>query len=33
MPRLTKVNALATLMNDNGGAASWKYIYDNIEVY
>lgn len=33
MPRLTKVNALATLMNDNGGAASWKYIYDNIEEY
>ena len=33
MPRITKVKALAQLMNDNGGAASWEYIYDNIEKY
>ena len=33
MPRITKVKALVQLMNDNGGAASWKYIYDNIEKY
>ena len=33
MPRVTKVNALISLMDDNGGIASWKYIYDNIESY
>ena len=33
MPRVTKATALVSLMNDNGGTASWKYIYDNIERY
>ena len=33
MPRVTKVKALLSLMNDNEGAASWNYIYDNIEKY
>lgn len=33
MAAITKVKALAQLMGDNGGAASWKYIYDNIENY
>ena len=33
MPRVTKVTALISLLSDNGGAASWKYIYDNIENY
>lgn len=33
MPRLTKVSALINLLRDNGGAASWKDIYDNIEGY
>jgi len=30
---MTKVDALKTLIKDNGGAASWQYIYDNIERY
>lgn len=30
---MTKVNALIALLKDNGGAASWQYIYDNIEKY
>ena len=33
MPRLTKVSALISLIGDNGGAASWQDIYDNIEGY
>ncbi len=30
---MTKVEAIAKLMEDNGGAASLKYIYDNITKY
>jgi len=30
---MTKVEAIKRLMDDNGGVASWKYIYDNIEKY
>lgn len=30
---MTKVAALKNLIQDNGGAASWEYIYDNIERY
>ncbi|MBI4653118.1 hypothetical protein HY750_02590 [Candidatus Kuenenbacteria bacterium] len=30
---MTKVEAIKRLMQDNGGLASWKYIYDNIERY
>ncbi len=30
---MTKVQALIKLIKDNGGAASWQYIYDNIEKY
>ena len=30
---MTKVQALINLMQDNGGLASWQYIYDNIEKY
>ncbi len=30
---MTKVEAIKKLMQDNGGLASWKYIYDNIEKY
>ena len=30
---MTKVQALRKLMDDNGGVASWKYIYDNVERY
>lgn len=30
---MTKVDAIKALMKDNGGVASWKYIYDNIERY
>lgn len=30
---MTKVEAIKKLMQDNGGVASWKYIYDNIEKY
>lgn len=30
---MTKVSALKKLLQDNGGAASWQYIYDNIEKY
>ena len=33
MPQITKVKALISLMNDNEGTASWKYIYENIERY
>jgi len=30
---MTKVDALVALLKDNGGAASWQYIYGNIEKY
>lgn len=30
---MTKVEALISLLKDNGGVASWQYIYDNIERY
>lgn len=30
---MTKVEAIKRLMQENGGLASWKYIYDNIEKY
>jgi len=30
---MTKVDALIALIKDNGGVASWQYIYDNIEKY
>lgn len=30
---MTKVEAIKALMENNGGVASWKYIYDNIENY
>ncbi|MDR0521430.1 MAG: hypothetical protein LBH00_06215 [Planctomycetaceae bacterium] len=30
---MTKVEALQQLMHENGGVASWQYIYDNIERY
>jgi hypothetical protein len=30
---MTKVEAIKELMHSNGGMASWKYIYDNIESY
>ncbi len=30
---MTKVEAIKQLMKNNGGVASWKYIYDNIEKY
>lgn len=30
---MTKVGAIRRLMEGNGGVASWKYIYDNIEKY
>lgn len=30
---MTKVEALITLIKDNGGVASWQYIYNNIEKY
>lgn len=30
---MTKVEAIKKLMEDNGGVASWQYIYDNIEKY
>lgn len=30
---MTKVGAIRRLMEENGGVASWKYIYDNIEKY
>lgn len=30
---MTKVEAIKHVLEDNGGAASWKYIYDNIEKY
>jgi hypothetical protein len=33
MTKVTKVDALKALLKDNGGAASWQYIYDNIEKY
>lgn len=33
MARVTKIDAIARLLEDNGGAAAWKYIYDNIEKY
>lgn len=30
---MTKVEAIEHVLQDNGGAASWSYIYDNIEKY
>jgi len=30
---MTKVEAIRKLMEDNGGVAAWRYIYDNIEKY
>lgn len=33
MPKPTKASALISLLGDNGGAASWNDIYDNIERY
>ena len=30
---MTKVEAIKNLIEDNGGVASWQYIYDNIEKY
>lgn len=30
---MTKVDAIKKLIEENGGVASWKYIYDNIEKY
>ncbi|HDR06648.1 MAG TPA: hypothetical protein ENN88_03355 [Candidatus Coatesbacteria bacterium] len=30
---MTKVEALKALLEENGGVASWRYIYDNIERY
>lgn len=30
---MTKVEAIKSLMKNNGGIASWKYIYENIEKY
>ena len=30
---MTKVKAIIKVMEDNGGVASWKHIYDNIEAY
>jgi len=30
---MTKVEAIKKLMEDNGGVAPWRYIYDNIEKY
>ncbi len=30
---LTKVGAIAKVLEDNGGAASWDFIYSNIEQY
>ncbi len=30
---MTKIEAIKKLMQDNGGVASWKYIYDNIGEY
>ena len=33
MAKITKVKALINLLGDNGGAASWQYIYENIERY
>ena len=30
---MTKVEAIKKVLEDNGGAASWKTIYDNIEKY
>lgn len=30
---MTKVEAIIALLKDNGGVASWQYIYDNIEKY
>lgn len=30
---MTKVDAIKKLMEENGGVASWHYIYNNIEKY
>lgn len=30
---MTKVDALIALIKDNGGVASWQYVYNNIERY
>lgn len=30
---MTKVEAIEHVLQDNGGAATWSYIYDNIEKY
>lgn len=30
---MTKVDAIKNIMSDNGGVATWKEIYDNIEKY
>lgn len=30
---MTKIDAIKKLMEENGGVASWQYIYDNIEKY
>lgn len=30
---MTKVDAIKKLIEENGGVASWQYIYDNIEKY
>ncbi len=30
---MTKVDAIKKLMEENGGVASWQYVYDNIERY
>ena len=30
---MTKIEAIKSLIQNNGGVASWQYIYDNIEKY